>query len=114
MDTDSLAVRSSIANRNLNNFEASRMQIKHGSNKQLKALLQGDSSDLLLCNILASVIEKLVPCFRHLVSPNGTVLLSGLLVNQAPPLMSLLETQGWQIISFVEQDGWGLLEAHRN
>jgi ribosomal protein L11 methyltransferase len=80
-----------------------------GAAEALVALVVGRPADLLLCNILAPVIEALIPWFGQLLSPGGVGLLSGLLVDQAPGLERDLAAAGWRVEGRVEQDRWGLL-----
>ena len=109
-DTDSLAVRATAGNRSLNQCSEQRLQVSLGSVETLQALLAGRRADLLLCNILAPVIEALSPGFESLIAPNGRALLSGLLVGQAPRLKDVLAAQGWQVTQELAQGRWGLLE----
>ena len=109
-DTDSLAVRATAGNRSLNQCSEQRLQVSLGSVETLQALLAGRRADLLLCNILAPVIEALSPGFESLIAPNGRALLSGLLVDQAPRLKDVLAAQGWQVTQELAQERWGLLE----
>ena len=109
-DTDSLAVRATEGNRTLNDCSEQRLKVALGSVETLQALLAGRRADLLLCNILAPVIEALSPGFESLIAPNGRALLSGLLVDQAPRLKEVLEIQGWRVTQELAQGRWGLLE----
>ena len=109
-DTDSLAVRATEGNRTLNDCSEQRLKVALGSVETLQALLAGRRADLLLCNILAPVIEALSPGFESLIAPHGRALLSGLLVDQAPRLKEVLKTQGWQVTQELAQGRWGLLE----
>ena len=112
-DTDSLAVRASDLNRGLNQRNEQELRVAHGSIESLGPLLEGRCADLLLCNILAPVIEALAPQFEAVVAPQGRALLSGLLVDQAPRLKQVLEALGWQVTAEREQGRWGLLEICR-
>ena len=109
-DTDSLAVRATTDNRDLNKWERSRLRVGLGSLDELVQQLQGRQADVLLCNILAPVIEALAPGFERLLSSKGRALLSGLLVDQAQRLKQVLSDLGWQVTREAEQGRWGLLE----
>lgn len=111
-DTDSLAVRATTENAALNGL-SERLQVGLGSVETLAALLQGQPADLLLCNILAPVIEALCPAFSQVLAPTGTGLLSGLLVDQAPSLQRALAAQGWQSALTAQQSQWGLMTIQR-
>ena len=112
-DTDSLAVRATDDNRELNGRPADQLKVSLGSVEALQHLLEGRRADLLLCNILAPVIEALAPGFEALVAPEGRALLSGLLVDQAPRLEQVLGDLGWQVSARGSQGRWGLLEIQR-
>ena len=112
-DTDSLAVRATDDNRELNGRPADQLKVSLGSVEALQHLLEGRRADLLLCNILAPVIEALAPGFEALVAPEGRALLSGLLVDQAPRLEQVLGDLGWRVSARGSQGRWGLLEIQR-
>ena len=116
VDTDSLAIRATTANALLNDFTVAdgsqspaQLSVALGSASTLETLLEGRPADLLLCNILAPVIEALSPCFARLLAPAGVGFLSGLLVDQAPGLEKVLEAQGWRAQLVARQESWGLM-----
>ncbi len=109
-DCDPLAERATRENAALNGLDgAQALTVTTGSAEALSELLEGRGADLLLCNILAPVIEALIPWFPRLLDPGGVGLLSGLLVDQAPGLERDLLAAGWWVEQRVEQDRWGLL-----
>ena len=112
-DTDSLAVRATADNRGLNRRSDAELAVALGSVDALERLLDGRRADLLLCNILAPVIEALAPGFEALVASDGRALLSGLLVDQAPRLKLVLVDLGWTVTAEAAQGRWGLLEIRR-
>ena len=108
-DTDSLAVTATWNNARLNGpAPQERLQVVQGSAEALAAL-QGPPADLLLCNILAPVIEALAPQVAALLAPTGQGLLSGLLVEQAPRLEQVLAEEGWRARLEARQGPWGLM-----
>jgi ribosomal protein L11 methyltransferase len=121
VDTDSLAIRATTANALLNDFTVddgsqnpaqlspAQLSVALGSASTLETLLEGRPADLLLCNILAPVIEALSPCFARLLAPAGVGFLSGLLVDQAPALEKVLAAQGWRAQLVARQESWGLM-----
>jgi len=111
-DTDSLAVRATRDNAAVSGFSA-QLQVELGSVEQLAELLEGRPADLLLCNILAPVIEALCPAFSTVLAPDGLGLLSGLLVEQAPRLQAALAEQGWRAELTAQQSQWGLMTIRR-
>ena len=112
VDTDCLAVRATQDNAALSGC-SDRLQVGLGSAQTLAALLEGRPADLLLCNILAPVIEALSPTFHTLLGATGVGLLSGLLVDQAPGLEQALLEQGWRAQLTAQQGLWGLMTIRR-
>jgi len=112
-DTDSLAVTATTANATLNGLDH-QVNVALGSAEVLADLLPEGPADLLLCNILAPVIEALSPAFDQLLAASGVGLLSGLLVDQAPRLQQVLGDQGWQADLVARMEPWGLLVLHKS
>ena len=108
VDIDPLAVRATQANGALNQLQG-QLVVTCGSVTELHALQEGRKADLLLCNILAPVIEALCVDFHTVLAPEGVGLLSGLLVDQAPALIQALHAQGWSAELCASQSPWGLL-----
>jgi ribosomal protein L11 methyltransferase len=111
-DTDSLAVRATRDNAAVSGFNA-QLQVDLGSVERLAELLEGRPADLLLCNILAPVIEALCPAFNTVLAADGLGLLSGLLVEQAPRLQVALAEHGWLAELTAQQSQWGLMTIRR-
>jgi ribosomal protein L11 methyltransferase len=111
-DTDSLAVRATRDNAAVSGFQ-DQLTVELGSVETLAELLAGEPADLLLCNILAPVIEALCPAFASVLAPSGLGLLSGLLVDQAPRLQQVLAEQGWRAELTGQQSQWGLMTIRR-
>ena len=112
VDTDSLAVRATADNAALNGLTP-QVRVQLGSVEALAELLEAQPADLLLCNILAPVIQALCPAFNTVLAANGVGLLSGLLVDQAPALQLALRDEGWQAELTAEQSQWGLMTIRR-
>jgi ribosomal protein L11 methyltransferase len=112
VDTDSLAVRATAENAALGGL-TQRLQVRHGSVEALAELLGGQPADLLLCNILAPVIEALAPAFDTVLAPTGVGLLSGLLVAQASMLEQTLAALGWRAALVAQESQWGLMMLHK-
>ena len=109
VDIDSLAVRSTIENRRLNNIDKDLLQVELGSIEVLELILNKHPVDFLICNTLAPVIEKLAPNFGKVVSKTGKVFLSGLLIDQYSWLEKILLSFGWKVNNLEKKDSWGLI-----
>jgi ribosomal protein L11 methyltransferase len=90
-----------------------QLAVELGSVDRLEELLAGQPADLLLCNILAPVIEALCPAFDRVLAPTGLGLLSGLLVDQAARLEQVLARHGWRAALTAQQSQWGLMTMQR-
>ncbi|MFM2080197.1 MAG: hypothetical protein RLZZ124_464 [Cyanobacteriota bacterium] len=113
VDTDPLAVRATADNAAVSGFR-DRLLVAPGSVERLAERLDGRPADLLLCNILAPVIEALCPAFHTVLAEDGLGLLSGLLVDQAPRLQRALAEQGWRAELTAQQSQWGLMTIRRS
>ena len=106
-------MRASVENFGLNNFKNEQFQSHLGSIEVLEGLTQKDRAELLLCNILAPVIEELAPKFERIVTDEGSGFLSGLLLDQAPLLIEALDPLGWRTVELIQLDQWCLLHIRR-
>ncbi len=70
------------------------------------------SADLLVANILAGPLVDLAPRFADAVRPGGSIVLSGILADQADAVTAAY--QPWfDIARTATRDGWGLLSGRR-
>ncbi len=113
VDTDSLAVRSTLQNFRINCNIEGTYRVHLGSVTAIKEQLKGDKVDLIVCNILASIIEELAPSFNDLVPFGGSAILSGILNNQVYRLLRIFESLGWDVKNIREKNNWALLEIAR-
>ncbi len=114
VDIDSLSVRATLENRDLNNLSAKKLSVSLGSIEVLEKKLKNSKVDLLVCNTLAPIIKKLAPNFFKITSPSSHLLLSGLLVQQVPDITSVLAKLGWEKIDSYTSKNWALIHLCRN
>jgi ribosomal protein L11 methyltransferase len=86
-------------------------------------VLEGDAAtllpvvapvQLLLANILASVIAPLLPAMRRALTGDGTAIISGMLVTERDEMRELLARDEWEIIDEdVEGEWWSATIARR-
>jgi len=78
-------------------------------------LLEGDAAALLplvapvnviLANIISSVLEKLLPVIAESLARGGRVILSGILRDERPDMVRALESQGWRLEREDVEDIW--------
>lgn len=109
VDIDSLAVKATDHNRQLNGIEASRLKAQSGSIKKLSNLLE-EGVDGIVCNILAEVIIALIPQFEAIARPTTIGILSGILTEQAEAVTTTLAQYGWEVIGMQTQQQWCCLQ----
>ncbi|MEQ8434850.1 MAG: 50S ribosomal protein L11 methyltransferase [Oceanicaulis sp.] len=73
------------------------------------AAFEGRSFDLILANILAGPLIHLAPDVASVLEPGGTVVLSGLLEEQADGVTRAYVEQGLSLQRSDLVDGWGVL-----
>ena len=75
--------------------------------------LIGAKFDLIFANILAEPLVNLAPEISRALSPGGSVILSGLLVEQEAMVRKAYEKQGLVVTAREPLDGWATLMAVR-
>ena len=106
VDNDPQAIAATIDNSHRNNIPQQTITA------HLPKTLPKLQSDILLANILAEPLHELADHFAALVKPGGSIVLSGILTEQAGPLS---ESYGrWFAMSRPEiREGWVLLHGTR-
>lgn len=80
---------------------------------QLVKAFDSEPVDLVIANILAGPLKELAPEFLRLLKPNGTLVLSGLLSNQATDLITFYEALGFKFESQNNLEEWSQLSFSR-
>ena len=113
LDTDPLAVRSTISNRQLNRVKPQQLVAELGSVDRLIEMA-GGPIDGLMCNILAEVIIDLIPQFTAISKPTTWAVLSGILLDQAKPIADTLEQHGWIVATLWKRQDWCCFNIRRS
>lgn len=69
-------------------------------------------ADILIANILFNPLKMLAPQFLSLIKPGGQLAMSGILTEQADPLMSHFRQLGTEFVSHETQEDWALVAGH--
>jgi len=69
-------------------------------------------ADIVVANILPSPLTVLGPLLAQLVKPGGQIVLSGILVDQGPDLMSLYG-QWFEMDTYKVMDEWVCLQGNK-
>lgn len=113
VDTDPLAVRSTLSNREMNQIDPDRLIVEEGSVDRLIALLPAPA-DGILCNILAEVIIDLIPQLSEISKPTTWGIFSGILLDQVKPIADTLEQHGWFVATLWRKQDWCCLNVRRS
>lgn len=115
VDTDPVAVKTAM--RNVKNNELSGVvKVEKGSAGTLleKAPESGiPSFDLVLANIVASVIIDLAPAIARLLRPGGKVIASGIIATRLDEVLGALEAAGLRRAGERRTDDWVTVVAER-
>ncbi|MBW4678353.1 MAG: 50S ribosomal protein L11 methyltransferase [Desmonostoc geniculatum HA4340-LM1] len=113
VDTDPLAVQSTISNGALNHISPERLLPAQGSVDVLTKLLE-NPVDGIVCNILANVIIELVPEISAIAKPNTWAIFSGILLEQSKAVADALEKHGWVVATLWKRKEWCCLNVRRS
>jgi ribosomal protein L11 methyltransferase len=107
VDTDPIAVEATTANAERNGL-AERQSARDGS------LPTGAwPFDLILANLIASVLVTLAPLVRDELRAGGTVLASGIFVDREADVRAAFEAEGLAVTARTTEGEWVALEAVR-
>lgn len=112
VDTDSLAVRATRSNRDLNGIDPNRLHAEVGSLERGMELAAGPV-DGILCNILAETIVDMVPQFEAISKPTTWGIISGVLLEQAKAMADVLEQNGWIVATLWKRKEWCCFNIRR-
>ena len=107
VDIDPLSVKASYENADLND-STNAVLFKQGS---VAEVLSDDqiphNAPLVVANILAPVIIRLMDAGLHqLVSPGGMIILSGILDHQADDVIRACQEKGLQLVEIIQSQDW--------
>jgi ribosomal protein L11 methyltransferase len=107
VDTDPIAVEATLANAGRNGL-ADRIAARQGS------LPSGDAgSDVVLANLIASLLVTLAPLLRDELRIGGTLLASGIFLDREADVRAALEVAGLRVTARTAEGEWVALEAVR-
>ncbi|MFW6358164.1 MAG: 50S ribosomal protein L11 methyltransferase [Chroococcales cyanobacterium] len=112
VDVDSMAVRATRQNRQLNNIEPKRLIVEKGSIERLTR--QNRQFDGIVCNILAEIIIELIPQLTAIAKPTSWGILSGILLDQAKAIADTLEQHDWIVATLWKRGDWCCFNIRRS
>lgn len=107
-DYDAVAVKSAERNVEDNNL-STVISVKQND------LLSGiqEKANLIIANIVADVIIRLIPQLDSHLSENGKIILSGIIEKRLQEIKELLEEYNFEIFESREKEGWYALGVKR-
>ena len=106
IDNDYLAIKSTIENLLLNFGALKSFNLYHESIQKIKREEILKDFDLILCNILASVIRPLIPLFYETLDFHDYLILSGILSTQKEEIIKLLILHHFKIDNVLSKKDW--------
>ncbi|WP_097090942.1 50S ribosomal protein L11 methyltransferase [Novosphingobium sp. Chol11] len=116
-DIDPVAVDISTANAAANKIQAGKGQgqlaLYVAAGVDHPAIAARAPYDLLIANILAGPLIELAPSLCALVEEGGTILLAGLLKEQADAVLSAYRAQGMRLAEHMDNGDWPTLRLRK-
>jgi ribosomal protein L11 methyltransferase len=104
-DIDARSV--TIARENIRlNRAAAYVETIHRPGLAARPFRQRGPFQLILANILLEPLQRLATPMARLVAPNGLVVLSGLLLAQAPAVLASYRARGLVLVGRIRLEGW--------
>jgi ribosomal protein L11 methyltransferase len=107
VDTDPIAVEATTANARRNRL-ARRITARVGSLPS-----EHRRFDLVLANLIASLLVTLAGALREELRPGGVLLASGIFVDREPDVRAAFEAAGMEVVRRTAEGDWVALEAVR-
>lgn len=106
-DNDAQCIKSSRENIWLNGVQ-DRVEIRFGDDR----VVEGENRfDLILINITLSVIKEMISVLTKYLEKQGTILLTGFLINNIDDIRNMLIANGLTEVRIFKEDEWILAEA---
>lgn len=112
-DIDPVAVEVSVANVAINGL-AGRVECLEAAGFDHPRLAEAAPFDLVFANILRGPLIALAPAMAAHCAPQGRVILSGLLAEQASDVQAAYEAQGFQQVACEDLGEWSVLVMMRH
>jgi ribosomal protein L11 methyltransferase len=62
--------------------------------------------DVIVANIISSVLVELLPAMHAALRPGGFAVLAGILVEEKDFMLEALHADGWRLVHEVAEDAW--------
>lgn len=112
MDIDPIAQRVAEENMKANGLRE-KIELKQGV-ADPETILEGPPFDLIVANLFAEAIVRLLPFLNRHLAPEGTLALSGILSERAELVLSALKEKKLNVKEKKEEAGWIMLVVTRD
>lgn len=109
IDLDELCIKVSNENIKINNVE-DIVEVKKGNLLDVVS----DKADMIVANIIAEVIAKMVPNLSDFLTSNGIFITSGIIIEKIPLVEEALLENNFKIIEIKMMNGWACIVASKN
>ncbi|KJS80390.1 MAG: hypothetical protein JM58_18860 [Peptococcaceae bacterium BICA1-8] len=106
LDYDTVAVEAAASNVKLNNLQ----HIISVSHSDLLAKAWG-KADLIVANIVADIINRLIPDVLEKLKPQGIFIASGIIDERKEDVLEVLKEHNFKVIEIKEEAGWVAIVA---
>jgi len=113
VDNDYLAINSTNSNFHLNFCNLKNLNTFLGPFNEVILKNQLKQFDVVLCNILAEVIKKMIPNIYKCLSNNGEVIFSGILNSQKDEIIKTLIQNNLKLMDVSTRKDWACIAAQK-
>ena len=105
------AVKTAGENVEKNGFDKRRYTAYCGNVIEDSALREriGGGYNVIAANIVADVIIAMSGLFGGFLAKDGTLIVSGIITERLPEVLSALEEKGFKVVSLSEEEGWNAI-----
>jgi ribosomal protein L11 methyltransferase len=112
IDIDPESIRMTAIHGSANHVR-SRLHLQAGPGYATPLVQKKAPYDLILCNILARPLRVMAKAAARVIAKGGTIILAGLLITQAPSVISAYRSQGFILKTKQARGEWMILELER-
>lgn len=105
------AVKTAGENVEKNGFDKNRYTAYCGNVIEDSALREriGGGYNVIAANIVADVIIAMSGLFGYFLAKDGTLIVSGIITERLPEVLTALEGNGFKVVSLSEEEGWNAI-----
>jgi ribosomal protein L11 methyltransferase len=109
VDLDPIAIEVAVENAAINRCNPRNVRWRAGDGYMHADVARMGPYDLIIANILARPLMRMAKSLKQNLAPGGVGVLSGLLSNQEPMVLSAHRMQGLSLDKSIRQKGWSAL-----